>query len=201
MDLEPTQEEIETWLTSTLRHACRVEFFLHQFTLGHSDPQRPHDLVGTGNKFSWPIIQGLALQYRNDPDLNQAYVEPAVRYHRKYQYHHQRWNNCHPSATPEEMMLGAIDTICSHLEDRKYQGGAKTLEEIQQLVRNKPRHEVKDKWLVEMIPRMMKVKTPEFGIIQLHEIPNIRLPQETYITIVERVEETLDMLTEKGIEL
>lgn len=50
-ELLPTEEEVNTWLVATLRHACHVENFLGELQLGDNDPERPHDLVGSGNKY------------------------------------------------------------------------------------------------------------------------------------------------------
>lgn len=200
-DLIPTNDEMEKQLICTLQHSFRVEYYLHRLELGRDDPQRPHDLVGEGNKFSWDVIRGLAFAYRKDPELNTElnkwYIEPARELHRK-QHHHQMWNYCHPKATADNMKLGASDAICAMLEDRPYQKGPYSFEEIESLVYTFPRHPIKDGWIKKMLPYIREIKTPDFNVIQLHEVPNLGLPAEMYVRIVERLEETLDELAGKG---
>src|SRR3989344_2312013 len=111
-EIVPTTPEIKHWLVSTLRHVSQVEYYLDALNLGEKDPQRPHDIVGDYNKFSWPVIKGLALQDRStDPDFFEDHVLPSINLHRKGQYHHQMWNFNNPKAAPEDMKVGAVDTI------------------------------------------------------------------------------------------
>ena len=102
MHIRPSLAEIRNWLLSTLRHSCQVEYYLHQLDLGHNDPQRPHDITGEGNKYTWPVVRGLALEHRSDdPAFFEEHVLPAIEFHRRHQYHHQKWNQFDPSATPD----------------------------------------------------------------------------------------------------
>ena len=63
--LEPTDKEIQAWLKSALEHVLSIEYYLHQLKVGKEDPQRPHDIVGPGNKLEWPVLRGFAIQYRD----------------------------------------------------------------------------------------------------------------------------------------
>ena len=49
--LTPTNEEVGMWLLDTVRHVLHIEYFLNHLALGSNDNERPHDLVGSGNKF------------------------------------------------------------------------------------------------------------------------------------------------------
>ena len=58
-DLRPSPQEVRNWTLYTLKHSCQVEYYLTKLNLGSKDPQRPHDIVGEGNKYSWPVIKGI----------------------------------------------------------------------------------------------------------------------------------------------
>ena len=60
---KPSTESLNVFLLFTTRHACNVEYFLNKLELGSKDPERPHDLVGPGNKFEYSVLMGLALVY------------------------------------------------------------------------------------------------------------------------------------------
>jgi len=197
----PTEEEISQWVLTTLRHCCQVEFYLHALDIGHQDPQRPHDIVGLGNKYSWEVIKGLSLTSRNtDPEFFEQCVLPAITYHRTFQFHHQKWNPPAPDATREDMMVGAIDAMCSMLEDRAYQGGKHNFEEIIDIVKINAPHKVKWFWMV--YSQMKSNGIPDVERIQsLDRIPNIGLPEKRYGEIVERVQETRVMLDQMGYHI
>ena len=193
-ELKPTTEEVKDWLLSTLRHSCQVEYFLNQLDLGHDDPQRPHDIVGPGNKFSWPIIKGLALQNRSDdPEFFDSYVLPSIELHRSQQYHHQKWNWPNPDASADDMKVGAIDALCSLLDNRIYQGGAHSFDDIVHVIKSNEPHKVKWFWMV--YSQMKETRRPPLETItSLEDIPNIGLPDETHGQIVNYTSETVDLL-------
>ena len=68
-NLRPSPQEVKNWMLSTLKHSCQVEYYLAKLNLDSKDPQRPHDIVGEGNKYSWPVIKGMAIQYRNNTPI------------------------------------------------------------------------------------------------------------------------------------
>lgn len=193
-ELKPTTEEVKIWLLATLKHSCQVEYYLHQLDLGHDDPQRPHDISGEGNKYSWPVVRGLALQQRSDdPDFFERYVLPSIEYHRRYQYHHQKWNQSAVDATPDDMKVGAVDTLCSLLEPRTYQGGSHSYDQIIAVIKNNEPHKVKWFWMV--YSQMKRLEQPDAtAITSLANIPNIGLPDELYTHIISQTEEAVSLL-------
>lgn len=198
----PTREEVLDWMLSTVRHSCQIEYYLHILDIGYKDPQRPHDIVGEGNKYYWPVLKGLALQYRDDsPEFFDTYVRPSIELHRKGQYHHQMWNQHNPSATDEDMKLGAVDTICSLLDNRLYQGGAHSFEDIMGIIKRNEPHKVKWMWMVYSL--MKKTVQPDLSDIKsLSEFPNIGLPASVYNSIVYRTEEALrELASDQGYRL
>ncbi len=193
-ELKPTEQEINTWLLQVTQHACQVEYFLHQLGLGRSDPERPHDLVGSGNKFEWPVIQGFAVQYRADKASAQPYVAQSLALHRQ-QYHHQMWNGetLNPKASEEDLRVGAVDAICSLLENRSYQGGSHPYEEIGNIALKNPPH--KKMWMSIMLPDMKQINRLSIQSIErIVDFPNIGLPSEVYQTIQQRTKDVLEML-------
>jgi hypothetical protein len=143
------------------------------------DPERPHDLVGLGNKFELNVMLGLSQGYRlaemaldlkemlpaaypelrylsgfsngelkgrllgislsqGDPHFNDLMyfralhqrIEQARQRHNTNQFHHKVWNGRKTQGSDEEVLFGAIDTLCSKREDRPYVGRSLTWEEI-----------------------------------------------------------------------
>ena len=179
---------------STLRHCVQVEYYLHGLELGHDDPQRPHDITGEGNKYTWSVVRGLALQNRSDdPAFFEEHVLPSIEVHRRLQYHHQKWNQWDPSATPDDMKVGAVDTLCSLLEPRTYQGGRHSYDEIIDVIKNNEPHKVKWFWMV--YSQMKQLEDPDLaGISSLAEIPNTCLPEAVHGKIVARTATAVDLL-------
>jgi hypothetical protein len=207
-EIVPSENEVRTWLISTIQHSCHTEYFLERFNLEENDPQRPHDLIGEGNKFSWEVIKGFALQYRiPKPDFN-IYILPSLNQHRK-QYHHQKWNEPDPNdktqkipgASVEDMLVGAVDAVCSLLENRAYQGGNHNYESIIEIAKKNPAHKIL--WMLRVIPQMSRLCQPNLlEICSLNEFPNIGINTETYNRIITRTNETLQMLrNEHGYKL
>lgn len=201
-ELKPTEQEVNTWLLQVTQHACQVEYFLHQLGLGRSDPERPHDLVGPGNKFEWPVIRGFAMQYRADKASIQSYVAHSLALHRQ-QYHHRRWNGetLNPQASEEDLRVGAVDAICSLLENRSYQGGSHPYEEIWDIALNNPSH--KKRWMSILLPDMEQLNRPNIQTIErIADFSNIGLPSLVYQTIQQRTNDVLGMLkTEQGYNI
>lgn len=206
--LVPTEDEVGKWLISTLQHVCHIEYFFRELNLGEKDPERPHDLVGPGNKFEWDVIKGFALQYRDPlPDV-QEYIMPALRLHRQ-QYHHRRWNEPDPSditlpmpgSSEEDMLVGAVDAVCSLLENRGYQGGSHDYDGVLDVVRKNPPH--KSPWMMRVIPQMRSLQQPDLSqIASLEGFPNIGLQDVVYDAIAGRCREAVEELRrERGFTL
>jgi hypothetical protein len=209
--IKPTIKEVKDWLLSTVRHCCFVEYFLHKLNWGKEDPNRPHDIVGPGNKFSWSVLEGLAVQHRSDdPEFFIKNVLPSIEIHRQ-QFHHQKWNIPNVHDRHEDMEVGAVDAICSLLEYRRYQGGAHSLDEIPKIIKGIEIGRVRliwtveperAKWMWRAYKHMKKIPIPDTKLIKsLDKIPNIGLPEKTYKKILSRLKETLKMLKKHGYEL
>ena len=181
-------------MLSTLRHCVQVEYYLHALDLGRDDPQRPHDITGEGNKYAWSVVKGLALQNRSDdPTFFERHVLPSIELHRRHQYHHQKWNQSDPSATPDDMKVGAVDTLCSLLEPRGYQGGTHSYDEIIGVIKNNEPHKVKWFWMV--YSQMKQMEEPDLAVItSLSDIPNPCLPPAMHARIVTSTAKALDLL-------
>jgi hypothetical protein len=192
--VEPTTDEIRHWLLSSLRHSCQVEYYLHRLNLGQRDPQRPHDIVGSGSKYSWSVIEGLALQYRSDdPEFFERRVLPSIEKHRRNQYHHQKWNYREPPLTVEDMKVGAIDALCSLLDDRRYQNGSHTFEDIIYVIKKNDPYMVKWMWMV--YSQMREIPAPDLGAIgSLHSFPNVGISEEMHRRAIELTAEAVEML-------
>ena len=207
-ELTPTEEEVRTWLISTLQHVCHIEYFLGELNLGNDDPERPHDLVGPGNKYDWGVIKGFALQYRDPKPDFQTHIMPALNLHRQ-QYHHQKWNEPDPNdetkpfpgATEDDMLVGAVDAVCSLLENRGYQGGTHDYEGVIEVAKNNPLH--KTPWMLRIIPEMRALQQPNLEqIVSLNGFPNVGLKDVVYDSIVKRTQEAVETLRrEQGYSL
>jgi hypothetical protein len=194
----PTPEEIKRWLLDTIRHAAHIEFYLERLQIGRSDIQRPHDLVGHGNKLEWPAIRGFAMQYRSG--AFETYVRPALEFHRQ-QYHHLAWNEFNPTASPDAMRLGAVDAVCSLLEPRGYQGGCHTWDQIASISEDNPIHKVA--WMHLVAGDMAKMEKPDLTIMTLENPRRIPgLSADKHEVLVERLRETMQHLRhEQGIDV
>ena len=200
-ELRPTEREIRDWLVGTIRHAQHIEYYLENLQLGKEDPQRPHDIIGNGNKFEWEVIRGFALQYRDrSPKFFNRYVAPSLERHR-CQYHHLKWNNPNPNATDRDMKVGAVDAVCSLLEsDREYQGGKHTPTQINEIIEQNPEHKIP--WLRQIHTEIQRIEQPELQMItNLQNFSNIGINAGAYGTICGRISDTIKMLEEHGYKL
>ena len=191
--IRPTEQEIMQWIVHTAAHSYHIEYFLQKLQIGAEDPDRPHDLVHAGNKFEWPAVKGLALQFRKNGH-NDFYpqIMASREYHRQ-QFHHRMWNQYYPSATEDAMKMGAVDAICSLLEPREYQGGCHSWKEISQIISGDPIHKIG--WLRWMCSEMKQIGEPAIkGITKLSEIPRQGIAAETYDIVLGRADETLKEL-------
>lgn len=197
-DLRPTKEEITWWLTDTVRHAYHIEYFLQRLQIGTEDKQRPHDIVGVGNKLEWEAIRGFALQYRGR-EMFQDHVLPSLEFHRQ-QDHHIAWNEYNPTASPDAMKLGAVDACCSLLEPRDYQGGCHTYSELYEIANNNPIH--KTGWMLLVAQEMELVEQPVLANISLDNVPTLGLSAESHDILCGRISECRHMLaSDHGIKV
>ncbi len=210
-DFKPTLKEIKNWLLSTIRHSCLVEYYLHKLNWGNNDDERPHDIIGDGNKFSWPVLKGLSIQDRSeDPEFFIKHILPSIELHRQ-QYHHQKWNLPSLHDNPEDMEIGAIDAICSLLGYRKYQGGTHTLKEIPEIIKKNQSERInllwtlepeRARWMWRAYLHMKKIPMPNVKAIKsLKNIPNIGIPKKTHEKIISRLDETIKILKKQGYDL
>ena len=193
--LMPTAAEIAWWMLHVVQHVCHIEYFLNELGIGSEDPDRPHDIVGVGNKFEWGVLAGFAVQQRNgSQDFFDGYVRPSREKHR-CQYHHQQWNKTGSVEKVDSMKLGAVDAICSLLEDRPYQGGTHSFGQAMEIALKNPPH--RRPWMVEIIPEMQRLAYPPiYRIESLDHIPNIGIPGNTHDIVCQRVAETRSYLLE-----
>ncbi len=195
---KPTTEEVRDWLIVSVRHSCQVEYYWNKLGVGQNDPQRPHDIAGAGSKYTWPVIRGLAMQYRTtDPDFFEKILLPSIQYHRQQQYHHQKWNPTIANPDPEDMKAGAIDALCSRLDGRLYQASADTIEDVMKCIKTEEDPK-KRKWMLTMYEKMKSIRAPQLGRIKnLIKIPNIGLPKKTHDEITGLTLETVMRLSEE----
>ena len=189
-DLFPTPPEVERWITDTVRHAWHIEYYLERLQVGATDVQRPHDLMGLGNKLEWRCIRGFAMQYRGAAYF-ESFVLPSLHHHRK-QHHHAAWNQYSPNSSVDAMKLGAVDACCSMLEPRAYQGGCHDWDGIEKAALANPIH--KAAWMLLMAQEMAKIEKPEIELVTMHALPAEGISRETRELIVERIQETKAML-------
>nr|MBA4404946.1 hypothetical protein [Nanoarchaeum sp.] len=203
MEIFPTEIEVLQEVRTTLVHSNHVEYFLTNLGIGDiNDPERPHDIYGLFNKYTWDWIRGHALQYRKDPSL-EHYIQKPIMLHRDGQMHHRRWNNYNLDATIDDLRSSATDANCSLLEGRQYQGGPYSYGEIAEICRKKSKAHQK-KWIQQMIEEMQTIPQPNLGLIRtasMTNFPNIGLPDITYQRIISATENVIKMLKEKGYNI
>ena len=188
--LSPSESEIKRWLRDTIRHCWHIEYYLERLQTGHGDIQRPHDIMGLGNKLEWDAIRGFALQYRGQ-EFFESHVLPSLKFHRQ-QHHHCAWNDYNPTASVDAMRLGATDACCSLLEPRGYQGGCHTWEELHDISIKNPIHKVA--WMLLIAQEMKKIEKPDISAITLDHIPRGGISAESCDIIEGRIQQTLSML-------
>ncbi len=194
-DLIPTQEEVARFVLSTLRHSLRVEYYLNVFDIGHSDPQRPHDIYGNGNKFEWGVLGGLAMETDVDSDLFKQRVLPAMEIHRHYQHHHRIWNNATNISPEDGLRIGALDALCSYLDSRYYNGEVRAFDDLQGVINESDLF--KRPWLSNIYHRMKKSGEIILDDVTLDNIPNVGISSLLYEKIVDRVVSVREMLHDK----
>jgi hypothetical protein len=192
----PTVKEVERWVNEVVIHSNHIEYYLNNLGLGDNDPERPHDLVGRGNKLEWKTVKGLTLTYRGcDVDF-EKYILPSIEFHRQ-QYHHRMWNKYNTEANEEDRFVGAVDAACSLLENRVYSGGKKQ----EDLGRKHGWGELKEKLIGDnpkyksgpanfIVPRMQALPRPKLGLIKdIFDFPNIGIREDIYLKMRERIDE------------
>lgn len=203
----PSAEEIRSWLLETLRHSCQMEYYLDILGFGNRDSDRPHDIEGEHNKLEWEIIKGCAFAYRNGlsdeerEEIKHNIVFPTVNIHR-LQYHHVMWNEYNEDATREDLMFGALDTVCALLENRPYytkraESPEEVSENAEKLITSSNRI-IKIPWIRAMAKEIKDIKRPEiYSIESLTDFPNIGIRKATYEQIADRMQSCLRMLKDE----
>jgi hypothetical protein len=202
VELFPTSDEIERWIKEVVKHSNHVEYYLNGLGIGDNDPERPHDLVGIGNKLELEVVKGLSLTYRKmDERLFEKYILPSIEFHRN-QYHHQRWNRFNPEATIEDLYVGVVDAVCTLLENRTYSGG-KEQEELgkkyywssveKKMFEENPKHRVSAAKII--VPRMREIVRPKLGVIEdVFDFPNIGIRDDVYDLMRMRIDDAVSDL-------
>ncbi len=192
-EILPDEIEILKWILHTDTHAYHIEYFLQKLQFGSEDPDRPHDIVHPYNKFEWEAVKGFALQYRKDGRKLYDKQIKASREHHRNQYHHQKWNQFCPNATEDALELGAVDAVCSLLEQREYQGGSHTYAQIEEIAsKNSGQWKA---WMKHAISEMKRIKQPNLAeITAFSKIPKEGITPQTYDVIIGRAHETLHQL-------
>ncbi|MBS3095179.1 hypothetical protein J4231_00700 [Candidatus Woesearchaeota archaeon] len=215
----PDAKEVHKWLLSSVQHSCHVEYFALVLGLYPEDPDRPHDLAGKNNKLEWPVISGEALQYRlvKKYDIEKRLTSfeyggevellPLIHSSRelhRQQGHHRIWNNLNGIVKLDDLMFCAADTICALLEDRSYNGGSHSYAEIQDMLDGNVLEGItplKKGLLEEIAIEMSNQDQPKISrITNLLELPNIGLPEATYLKIRSTLKKSVyDLHTNYGI--
>jgi len=201
----PTEDQLRDYILHVIQHCCNVEYFLDHLDINPPDTQRPHDIVGQGNKLEWKVMSGLSSDIMPGQPGYNLIVVPARDLHRLGQHHHKMFNNPDPNdkskpnplATIEDMIEGAIDAVCSRLESREYQGGIFTYDQMIDGTVEIPEH--KKPFIHQVVPLMREIEQPNLELItDIHSFPNIGLPDNVYQAIVREVQGTLVSLGERG---
>lgn len=189
--LIPQPEELQRWILHTAQHSCHVEYYLKELGIGHEDPERPHDIVGEGNKFQEDVMPGFAMwgRDRSQEHFNTV-VLPSLTKHR-CQFHHRMWNPANDQATPCALKLGAVDAICSLLEPRDYQGGVHDFTQIDEIIAQN--HEpTRRAYLTEVFRELRVIARPRLDLMtSLDDVRkiNVGLHVPVHDAIAQRVEE------------
>ncbi|MBI4983699.1 hypothetical protein HZC32_03585 [Candidatus Woesearchaeota archaeon] len=249
----PTQQELMNCVLFGGKHSAHVEGYLHSCGFKVIDLERPHDLVGTGNKFAPEVLPGLALEARLYDALENIVAKLTTKNREKYaylhsfkgkdllrtvllieeeqitavagvvelcrqvrvindiikhtvsihreQYHHRMWNGeqPHPDACDQDMILGAVDTICTYLEPRKYNGGARTFQEIRKLNEIKINAGFKQFWIKQVLLEMEKIGQLNLdSLADVDDLPSQLdfLPEYRYDQIKAKIGETVARVKE-----
>jgi hypothetical protein len=189
-------EALNQWKLGTLRHVFNWEYFVGELQLNPAgESERPHDIVGINNKFEPAMMDKFAIT--SSLEANSGFDNPlknplqyAIELHRE-QHHHRMWNE--PSVSDltrsvtgasEDMLAGAIDTICSLLENRLYSGGKHSLEEVRRILKDDKPHQAP--YFEIVFSEMDKMESPRLDKITLDSVPNIGVPIPIYDAIIER---------------
>lgn len=196
MHLVPSIEEFRAWILQTARHSCHVEYYLKELGIDDEDPERPHDIVGDGNKFEAGVIEGFSMQYRERTQEHfERVVQPSLTRHR-CQYHHRMWNHKNDAASALALKLGAVDALCSLLEPRDYQGGSHDWPQIEAIIAGNPEH--KRPWLTEVLGELrLIVRPPLHLIVSLDELPNVGVSAHVHDVVRQRVSEARTLVLER----
>lgn len=202
-EIKPTLQEVERWLLDSFRHANHVEYYLHKLGINDHDDERPHDLIGPGNKFEWDVVKGMALLYREPQPDFKTYILPSIEFHRQ-QRHHRMFNDPDPNdkdkppkeATEYDLIVGTVDTICSirekrivggSKEDKKGMGKASSWETIQDRFNDaeKEPNKYKRDLINTILPEMREIEVPKLDLIKTtYDFYNIGISHKMYLTML-----------------
>lgn len=138
-----TEERIREYAGNVWKHSKSVHYYLDELGISiknfkeQYEIETPHDLAGEGNKLEWEVMRGfIYTEKEKEKDSKKKKIfKKSLKKHR-IQMHHKMWNNRN---SPEEWLkYGAIDAVCSLLENRTYQGGVHDWKEIQEIISSNP---------------------------------------------------------------
>ncbi len=213
-EIIPTEFEVYSQVMAVLKHVMNFEYFRTYLKLPIVDSQSPHDIAGIGSKYLWPVLKGMALRFRTPNVDYDKYILPSIRIHR-LQRHHRMWNYPDPkdadqpnsSAAEDDLKIGAADAVCSLLENRIYQQGAHTYEEIFDIIDNKdhplhPKSRYQREWMKRLDLEMKAITLPALDLIkEPYASPDLGLSRQTYIEISNSTNDALFMLMGRGYRL
>ncbi|OIO61738.1 hypothetical protein COY26_03435 [Candidatus Woesearchaeota archaeon CG_4_10_14_0_2_um_filter_33_10] len=157
-----TKERIREYAINVFEHSNNVHSYLDKLGISiknfkeQYEIETPHDLAGEGNKLEWEVMRGFIYteKEKENDSKKKGIFEEALKRHR-IQMHHQMWND---DKSPDEWLkYGAIDAVCSLLEDRRHQGGSHTWKEIQDIINYEQRSEHQTYWMNWAVEEMKKV--------------------------------------------
>ncbi len=176
-------EDLSQWIRETTEHSLRVEYYINKLEIIGTDPERPHDIVGVGNKFEREVAIGMITLFtkKNNRDL-----EYAIRIHRG-QYHHRVWGIHRANYNHPDISIAVIDAVCSHIENRGYQTSSDHWDRIETDLYEK-RGRIRERFH-EVIAQMKRVSIPKIEIKNLDDIKNPGIPEEMFNILRRRVNE------------
>ncbi len=138
-----TPDHVGHWLYDVMMHSLSFEVLMSEFSsiaafssiaINEKDTQRPHDLIGPGNKLEWDVVYGLAQDYRfkrgDTVTLDyDALIRQSIKIHNQQTHHN--WNG--ELEINDETARGysksdqlyfrlsrALDVILCKIENRSY---------------------------------------------------------------------------------
>lgn len=209
---EPSERELRLQMIENKVHVYNVEYCIHALNFEQyiSDPDRPHDIEGPGNKLEFDVLSGIAMRYHpsfeaNKEEFNKRFILPSVYLHRNQQYHHIVFRSADEdiedkfiSSGKIDWVVGAIDVICAQYENRACYGGHHSFDQIIENLKRKPLF--KTFICLEMLCDIKQLGIPELNIRSVLDVPNVNLGQDVIDSIESRFAKTVESLSDMGYD-